>query len=68
MNETEMAYNQNGRLRVDIGYPIYECNKRFVYIKFVLVNKGTFNRTNTDVYSVSLFLICHQLYSVFIFV
>ncbi|XP_023328199.1 histone-lysine N-methyltransferase SUV39H1-A [Eurytemora carolleeae] len=28
MNETEMAYNQNGRLRVDIGYPIYECNKR----------------------------------------
>ena len=45
MNGFEMAYNQHGRLIVDIGYPIYECNKRFVFFKFV-------NRTNTNVYLV----------------
>ena len=27
-NGHRMAYNANGRLRVEVGTPIYECNKR----------------------------------------
>ena len=47
----DMAYNQYGKLRtgVELGYPIYECNKRLVACRNFLSSSCQNRGTTTEI-------------------